>query len=80
MSRHHKTAELIERAAELLQQHHPMTVRQVYYRLVSRQVIENTRSAYQAVSKALVAARRSMGAHRGSPASTALCADVVRPS
>jgi hypothetical protein len=58
MSRHRKTAELIERAAELLRQHHPMTVRQVYYRLVSRQVIENTRSAYQAVSKALVAARR----------------------
>ncbi len=35
-----------------------MTVRQVFYRLVSRQVIGNTRGAYQAVSKALVAARR----------------------
>jgi hypothetical protein len=35
-----------------------MTVRQVYYQLVSRQVIENSRSSYQSVSKALVAARR----------------------
>jgi hypothetical protein len=45
-------------AAEILRQYHPMTVRQVYYQLVSRQVIENSRSAYQSVSKALVAARR----------------------
>ena len=58
MSRHRKTAELIEIAAELLRLLHPMTVRQVYYRLVSRLVIENTRSAYQTVSKALVAAWR----------------------
>jgi hypothetical protein len=35
-----------------------MTVRQVYYQLVSRQVIENNRSQYQAVSKLLVDARR----------------------
>jgi hypothetical protein len=58
MSRHRKTAELIETAAEILRRHHPMTVRQVYYQLVSRQVIENSRSSYQSVSKALVAARR----------------------
>ena len=58
MSRHKKTGALIHTAAEILSQHHPMTVRQVYYRLVSRQVIENTRSGYQSVSKALVAARR----------------------
>ena len=58
MSRHKKTSALIQTAAEILSQHHPMTVRQVYYRLVSRQVIENTRSGYQSVSKALVAARR----------------------
>jgi hypothetical protein len=58
VSRHKKTSALIETAAEILSQHHPMTVRQVYYRLVSRQVIENTRSSYQSVSKALVAARR----------------------
>ena len=58
MSRQKKTVRLIETAAEILGEHHPMTVRQVVYRLVSRQVIENNRSAYQAVSKALVTARR----------------------
>jgi hypothetical protein len=35
-----------------------MTLRQVYYQLVSRQVIENNRSQYQAVSNALVDARK----------------------
>jgi len=35
-----------------------MTVRQVYYQLVSRQVIENNRPQYQAVSNALVDARK----------------------
>jgi hypothetical protein len=35
-----------------------MTVRQVFYALVSRQVVKNTRSAYQGVGKALVAARK----------------------
>jgi len=34
-----------------------MTVRQAYYQLVSRQVVENSRSRYQAVSDALVDAR-----------------------
>ena len=36
-----------------------MTVRQVYYQLVSGLVIENTRSQYQAVSRALVDARKA---------------------
>lgn len=58
VTRHHKTVAMIEAAAEILSAHHPMTVRQVFYQLVSRQVIENSRGAYQAVSKALVAARR----------------------
>ena len=35
-----------------------MTVRQVFYQLVSRQVIKNTRSRYQALSNALVRARK----------------------
>lgn len=35
-----------------------MTVRQVYYQLVSRQVVENNRNRYQAVSDALVTARK----------------------
>ena len=57
MTRHAKTNKLIETAAAILAEHNPMTVRQLFYQLVSRQVIENCRSAYQAVSKALVAAR-----------------------
>ena len=35
-----------------------MTLRQAYYQLVSRQVIKNNRSEYQAVSNALVQARQ----------------------
>ena len=58
MARHRKTEILIETAVEILTGKHPMTVRQVYYRLVSRQVIKNTRAQYHAVSKALVSARQ----------------------
>ncbi len=58
MTRHRKTSDLIEAAAVILDDHHPMTLRQVFYRLVAAQVIENSRGAYQACSKALVAARR----------------------
>jgi hypothetical protein len=56
--KHAKTIQLIETAKSILAEGHPMTVRQVYYRLVSRQVIKNNRGAYQAVSNALVAARQ----------------------
>lgn len=59
MSRHLKTQKIIETAKEILKTDQLMTVRQVYYELVSRQVIENTRSQYQAVSNALVVARKS---------------------
>jgi hypothetical protein len=58
MGRHAKTTALIEAPKEVLAEHRPMTVRQVFYALVSRQVIENTRSQYQAVSNALVDARK----------------------
>lgn len=58
MGRHAQTDQLIAIAHEILATHHPMTVRQVYYQLVSRQVIENSRSQYQRVSKALVLARQ----------------------
>lgn len=58
MSRHVKTITLIETAREILAADHPMTVRQVYYQLVSRQVIKNNRGQYQAVSAALVDARK----------------------
>jgi hypothetical protein len=41
-----------EAAREELGAHHPMTLRQIHYRLVSRADIEhlNTRAAYQALS------------------------------
>ena len=57
MGRQAKTQNIIDQARAILQDYHPMTVRQVYYQLVSGQVIENNRSAYQAVSNALVDAR-----------------------
>lgn len=58
MAKHAKTINLIETAQAVLVEYHPMTVRQVYYQLVSRQVIENNRGQYQAVSNALVSARK----------------------
>ncbi len=58
MGQHAKTLRLIETAKDILAEGHPMTVRQVYYQLVARQVIENNRGKYQAVSNALVRARR----------------------
>jgi hypothetical protein len=57
MGRQAKTQNIIDVAYEILEAYHPMTLRQVYYQLVSRQVIENCRSAYQGVSNALVDAR-----------------------
>jgi DNA topoisomerase VI subunit A len=59
MSKHAKTVAILEAAVEVLTANKPMTVRQVYYQLVSRQVIENNRGQYQAVSNALVDARKS---------------------
>lgn len=58
MGRHAKTQRIIDEAYAILAAFNPMTVRQVYYQLVSRQVVENSRGAYQSVSDALVAARR----------------------
>ncbi len=58
MAKHAKTQNLIEAAREILSETNPMTVRQVYYQLVSRQVIKNDRAQYQAVSNALVGARK----------------------
>jgi hypothetical protein len=58
MGKHPKTLKVRHAALEVLEGNHPMTVRQVYYQLVSRQVIENSRSAYQSVSNLLVDARK----------------------
>lgn len=43
---------------EVLSEYNPMTLRQVYYQLVARQVIDNCRSEYQRLSNALVKARQ----------------------
>lgn len=58
MSMHAKTLKLIEVAKNILAEDYPMTVRQVFYQLISRQAIKNNRGQYQAVSNALVDARR----------------------
>src|ERR1044072_4213236 len=58
MKLHEKTLNIINTAKAILAAHNPMTVRQVYYQLVSRQVVENNRNRYQAVSDAIVKARQ----------------------
>ena len=58
MTLHQKTQVLIDATRDVLEATHPMTVRQVYYQLVSRQVIKNNRGQYQAVSNALKNARK----------------------
>lgn len=44
---------------EILREHHPMTLRQIHYQLVSRQVTENTKQSYHSLSKALIDARKA---------------------
>jgi hypothetical protein len=51
------TTALIEHATKILEQESPMTVRQLFYRLVSVAAIENTRGDYQSVSAAMTKAR-----------------------
>lgn len=58
MGLHKKALAIIATARDILSEHNPMTVRQVYYQLVSRQLIENSKSSYQSVSNALVMARQ----------------------
>ena len=57
--KHKKTMNLIEAAKEILSnQNNPMTLRQTYYQLVSKQIIENNKNEYQRLSSALVWARK----------------------
>lgn len=53
-----KTIKLIEAAYEVLQEYNPMTLRQCYYQLVSKHVIDNNISQYKRLSGALVKARK----------------------
>lgn len=52
-----RTTQIITEAAEILEAEYPMTLRQCFYRLVSRGVIENTRRDYQSLSTILTKAR-----------------------
>ncbi len=56
--RRQKTIQIVETAYAVLCEHRPMTVRQIYYQLVARHIVENKRSQYQAVSNALRDARK----------------------
>jgi len=53
-----ETAEIKGVIQAVLEANHPMTVRQVYYQLVARQVIENRQAQYQAISTLLVKMRQ----------------------
>ncbi len=56
--RRQKTLNIVSGALDALSEYRPMTVRQIYYQLVAKQIIENKRSQYQAVSIALRDARK----------------------
>jgi len=58
MTIHKKTVDLINQAYDVLKEYNPMTLRQVYYQLVSKHFIENKLSEYQRLSSALVKARQ----------------------
>ena len=58
MKKQQKTLDLISAAKKILELQNPMTLRQTYYQLVSRHVIENNKNEYQKLSNALVWARQ----------------------
>ena len=58
MALQNKTFNLIEQVYFILNEYNPMTLRQVYYQLVSRHVIDNKLSEYKRLSGALVRARQ----------------------
>lgn len=59
MAHRPKTVAVLIAAREILVEFNPMTVRQLYYQLVSQQVIDNNRAQYQLVSRLMVEARKS---------------------
>jgi hypothetical protein len=58
MARHKKTQDIIEAAREILQKQNPMTLRQLFYQLVSNHGIENSAAEYHKLGVALVNARK----------------------
>jgi hypothetical protein len=53
-----KTRDLIAVALRILEQESPMTIRQLFYRIVSAGVIENNRGSYQMVSRVMTTSRK----------------------
>ncbi len=53
-----KTLILLEHIRQILEEYNPMTLRQVYYQLVAKHVIDNKRSEYQKLSNTLVKGRQ----------------------
>ena len=51
------TLRIIEQSRFVLKDEHPMTLRQLFYRLVSIQVLENTQAHYQKLSRVLTKGR-----------------------
>jgi len=58
VGKHAATMQLLEIAQEVLREAYPQTVRQVFYQLVSRQVLENSEKAYKRVSHLLSEGRQ----------------------
>jgi hypothetical protein len=52
-----QTTKLIIAAVRILEEQHPMTIRQLFYRLVSISMIENTKKHYQMVIRLMTTAR-----------------------
>ncbi len=53
-----ETEILIQEAREILRRENPMTIRQLFYRLVSIRALQNTRSDYQRLSRIMTDARK----------------------
>jgi hypothetical protein len=53
-----KTTDLIRVATAILEGEYPMTIRQLFYRMVSVGAIDNNRSCYQMVSRIMTTARK----------------------
>jgi hypothetical protein len=58
MGKHAATLQLLDTAVQILTDAYPQTVRQVFYQLVSRQVLENCEGSYKKVSRLLSEGRR----------------------
>ncbi len=90
MSRHAKTQAILDAAIEILEEENPQTLRQCYYQLISRQDMENSRTAYVRLSNLLTEARLSgevpwewMEDRTRAPRTVYMCrslADYVDPS